>query len=38
MLTKEESEYLRNFNTDTNQDEIDNINELVKVWVENEND
>ena len=38
MLTKEESEYLRNFNTDTKQNEIDKINELVRGWVENEND
>ena len=29
MLTEEELEYLRNFNTDTNQDDIDKINELI---------
>lgn len=37
MLTKEELEYLRNFNTDTNQDDLDEINELINGWVENEN-
>ena len=36
MLTEEELEYLRNFNNDTNQDDIDKINELVKGWVEND--
>ena len=37
MLTKEESEYLRNFNTDTDQNEIYKINELINGWIENEN-
>ena len=36
MLTKEDSEYLRNFNTDTNQDEVDEINELINGWIEND--
>ena len=33
MLTEEELEYLRNFNTDTNQDDIDKINELIMLSI-----
>ena len=36
MLTEEELEYLRNFNTDTNQDDLDEINELINGWIEND--
>ena len=33
MLTEEELEYLRNFNNDTNQDDIDKINELIMLSI-----
>ena len=33
MLTKEELEYLLNFNNDTNQDDIDKINELIMLSI-----